>query len=206
MTTVALVCGYDLDSDLRDYTTRVAVQLEGERLDAVILSGGRTSPSVSDSEARAMAEHLARKEPVLLDHEAMTTLDNIVFGKRLAAGMFQRVERWIVCCDRAHAAKVWLLARTILRGEISLRAVHRPVPLHIRLREPFSIAIEMTGALVPPLRPLLRAAAMRMKGVSAKQRRSARPAAALTVAPRHPHSHTSGTADPPAPTTPEPRP
>lgn len=195
MTTVAIVCGYDLDSDLREYVERVTEKIHGERLDAVVLSGGRTHPRFTDSEAAAMAEHLAPHHCVLLDHEAMTTLDNIVFGRVLAERTFPRVKRWVVCCDIAHAVKVWLLARIVLRGRIAMRVVHRPVPLHIWVREPFSILIEVSGALIPWLRPLIRATAARMKGVSGKQRRSARPATALAVVPPDPPPHTSGRGD-----------
>ena len=142
-----------------------------------------------------MAEHLSPHHCVLLDHEAMTTLDNIVFGRMLAERTFPRVERWVVCCDVAHALKVWLLARIVLRGRIAMRVVRRPVPLHIWLREPLSILIEGAGALIPRLRPLIRAAAARMKGVSAMQRRSARPASALAVVPQDPPPRTSGRGD-----------
>jgi DUF218 domain-containing protein len=195
VTTVAIVCGYDLDSDLREYVERVTRRIHGERFDAVVLSGGRTHPRYSDSEATAMAEHLSPHHCVLLDHEAMTTLDNIVFGRMLAERSFPRIERWVVCCDVAHAVKVWLLARIVLRGRVAMRVVHRPVPLHIWAREPFSIVLEVAGALIPWLRPLIRGAAARMKGVSSRQRRSARPATALTVLPPDPPPRTSGRGD-----------
>lgn len=195
MTTVAIVCGYDLDSDLREYVERVTRKIDGERFDAVVLSGGRTHPRFTESEAAAMAEHLSAHHFVLLDHEAMTTLDNIVFGRVLAERTFPRVERWVVCCDVAHAVKVWLLARIVLRGPVALRVVKRKVPLHIWVREPLSILIEVTGALIPRLRPVIRGLAARMKGVSAMQRRSARPATALAVLPPDPPPRTSGRGD-----------
>jgi hypothetical protein len=206
MTTVAIVCGYDLDSDLREYVAKVTETIHGEHLDAVVLSGGRTHPRFTDSEAAAMAEHLAPHHCVLLDHEAMTTLDNIVFGRLLAERTFPRVERWVVCCDAAHALKVWLLARIVLRGPIAMRVVKRPVPLYIWAREPLSILIEVAGALIPRLRPVIRAAAAKMKGVSAMQRRSVRPATALAVVPPDPPPHTSGRGDQSALPAPAPQP
>ncbi|HKO55301.1 MAG TPA: ElyC/SanA/YdcF family protein [Thermoanaerobaculia bacterium] len=206
MTTVAIICGYDLDSDLREYIADVTEKIHGERLDAVVLSGGRTHPRFTDSEAAAMAEHLSPHHCVLLDHEAMTTLDNIVFGRLLAERTFPHVERWVVCCDVAHVVKVWLLARIVLRGRIAMRVVHRPVPLYIWMREPLSILIEVGGALIPSLRPVIRAAAARMKGVSAKQRRSVRPATALAVVPPDSPPHTSGIEDRSALPAPAPQP
>src|SRR5438045_6928843 len=162
MTTVAIVCGYDLDSDLGAYVERVARRLDGHRVDAVMLAGERTSPSVDSSEAHEMNRHLAELMPhgrVLLDHEAMTTLDNIVHAKKIAERAFERVEQWLVCCDVAHVAKAWTLARIVLPRRVRMLAVHRPVPLLIWLREPLSIIIESFGALVPRVRPLLSAVA-----------------------------------------------
>jgi hypothetical protein len=168
MTTVAIVCGYDLDSDLGAYIARVAQKLVGHRIDAVVLSGGRTSPSIDSSEAHEMNRHLAEIMPhgnVLLDHDAMTTLDNIVHSQRLAERAFERVEQWLVCCDVAHAAKAWTLARIVLPRRIRMLTVHRRVPLLVWMREPLSIIIESFGALVPRVRPLLSMMAARMKGV-----------------------------------------
>lgn len=181
MTTVAIVCGYDLDSDLAAYVDRVAERLRGRRVDAVILSGGRTSPFIDSSEAYEMNRHLSEVMPhgkVLLDHEAMTTLDNIVHGRTIAEGSFERVEQWLVCCDVAHVAKAWMLARIVLPRRIRMLAVHRRVPLLVWLREPLSIVIESFGALVPRVRPFLSSAAAMMKGVTSKQRRSTRREAA----------------------------
>ena len=118
MTTVAIICGYDLDSDIDDYIDRVSVKLAPETVDAVILSGGRTSPHTDASEASTMAVSLKARlhhDVVLLDHEAMTTLDNIVYAKRLALQMYPHVDRYIVFGDVAHIVKIWLLSRIILR-------------------------------------------------------------------------------------------
>src|SRR5438105_2082640 len=86
LVTIAIVCGYDLDSDLGAYVGRVAERLEGIHLDAIVLSGGRTHPKIDSSEAREMSRHLAELRPhgkVLLDHEAMNTLDNLVHAREL---------------------------------------------------------------------------------------------------------------------------
>lgn len=178
MTTVAIVCGYELDSDLGAYVERVAQRLLGQHIDAVVLSGGRTSPLIDSSEAHEMNRHLAALMPhgkVLLDHEAMTTLDNIVHAKAIAERAFERVEQWLICCDEAHAAKAWTLARIVLPRQIRMLTVHRPVSLFIWLREPLSILIETFGALVPQVRPILSSLAAKMKGVTDKQRNSLRP-------------------------------
>jgi hypothetical protein len=166
--TVAIVCGYDLDSDLGAYVERVAHRLDGIHLDAIVLSGGHTHPRIDSSEAREMGRHLAELRPhgtVLLDHEAMNTLDNLVFGRRLAEDSLGATDDYLVCCDEAHVFKAWILARIVLRGRVRMLAVPRRVPLYIWLREPLSIVIETLGALIAPLRPILSRTAAWMKGV-----------------------------------------
>jgi hypothetical protein len=166
--TIAIVCGYDLDTDLGAYVERVARKLDGIHLDAIVLSGGRTHPEIDSSEAREMSRHLAGLRPqetVLLDHQAMNTLDNLVFARELVAQSFAEAHELIVCCDIAHALKAWILARLVLRGRVRMLAVPRRVPLRVWLREPLSIVFETLGAIVPLLRPLLSRGAARMKGV-----------------------------------------
>lgn len=206
--TVAIVCGYDLDSDLGAYVEKVAHRLDGIHLDAIVLSGGRTHPNIDSSEAREMSRHLAELRPhgkVLLDHEAMNTLDNIVHARELVKQSFATPHDFLICCDIAHALKAWILARLVLRGRIRMLAVPRSVPLYIWLREPFSIVMETLGALIPPLRTWLSRSAARMKGVTSKQRRSARREGASAVETPHPPPRTSGTTTPPDPPAPPPR-
>lgn len=183
--TVAIVCGYDLDSDLGAYVERVARRLDGVHLDAIVLSGGRTSPKIDSSEAREMSRHLAELRPhgtVLLDHQAMNTLDNLVFACELVERSIGAVDQFLVCCDIAHVVKAAILARLVLRGQIRMLAVPRRVPLHVWLREPFSIALETLGAVIPALRPLLSRGSARLKGVTSRLRHSARPEGALAAA------------------------
>ena len=174
MTTVAIVCGYDLHSDLADYVRRVAPVLESERCDAIVLSGGRTSRFIDDSEAaamsRALLDHLPHPQ-VILEEDSMTTLDNIVFGRRLARSI--GAERYVVVCDRVHALKVSMLAALLLRRRFSVRAVRRKMPLRISLFEPVSLVAEVLAAVVPVFRPVLRKSAMLLKGISEPSRRSA---------------------------------
>ena len=203
--TIAIVCGYDLDSDLGAYVEKVAHRLDGIHLDAIVLSGGRTHPQIDSSEAREMSRHLAELRPhgkVLLDHEAMNTLDNLVHARELVKGSFDAPHDYVICCDVAHSLKAWIVARLVLRGRIRMLAVPRSVPLYIWLREPFSIVLETLGALVPPFRAWLSRSAARLKGVTSKQRRSARPEAASDAATPHPPLRTSGTATPPDPQVP----
>ena len=180
MTTIAIVCGYDLHSDLRDYVRRVAGVLDAERCDALILSGGRTSPTIDDSEAqamtRALSEHLT-DHVVVLEERAMTTLDNIVYAKELAERLFP-VRRYVVTCDRVHAIKVRALCALLLRRKFRVRSVARKVPLKITLFEPISFLVEVIAAILPFFRPPLRSAAMRLKGLDERSRRSARREAA----------------------------
>ena len=168
MTTIAIVCGYDLHSDLAEYVRNVVPVIEAERCDAIVLSGGYTSPSHDHSEAEAMTRAIKEHLPdavVILEERAMTTLDNIVYGSEVAEKLFP-ARRYVVICDRVHALKVIVLGAIVLRVRFNVRAVRRKVPLKVVVFEPFSIIAEAIAAVIPPLRGPLRRAAMRLKGVS----------------------------------------
>ena len=180
VTSIAIICGYDLHSDLRDYVRRVAAILDSEGCDAMVLSGGRTSATIDDSEARAMtralAEHL--KDPVVvLEERAMTTLENIVFAREMAERLFP-VRRYVVTCDRVHAVKVMALCAILLRRRFRVRPVARKVPLRVTLFEPISFVAEVAAAIMPVFRPLLRRGAMKFKGLAERSPRSTRREAA----------------------------
>lgn len=180
MTTAVIVCGYDLHSDLRDYVRGLVPHLEQSRCDVVVLSGGRTSPLIDESEAQAMSRALSAhvEHPrVLLEEESMTTLDNIIFSRRMAEEIFD-VERYVIICDRVHAAKVMVLSAILLRVRFTVRVVSRKVPLRVMLFEPISIVAEAFAAVFPVFRSVLRRSAMRLKGIGALSRRSARRATA----------------------------
>ncbi len=176
MTTVAIVCGYDLHSDLQDYVRNVVPVIEAEHCEAIIVSGGYTSPAHDHSEAQAMtraiAEHLP-KALVVLEERAMTSLDNIVYGNDIARALFAATQ-CIVICDRIHAPKVVLLCAILLRIRFHVRAVRRKVPLKVALFEPFSTVAEVIAAIIPPLRSPLRRAAMRLKGIAQSSRSAPR--------------------------------
>ncbi len=180
MTTIAIVCGYDLHSDLRDYVRRVAGILDAEHCDALILSGGHTSATIDDSEARAMtralSEHLT-DHVVVLEERAMTTLENIVYASEIAENLFA-VRRYVVTCDRVHAPKVMALCAILVRREFRVRPVARRVPLRIMLFEPISFLAEVIAAIIPVFRAPLRRMAMRFKGLAARSPRSTRQEAA----------------------------
>ena len=180
MTTIAIVCGYDLHSDLRDYVRRVAAILDSEHCDALILSGGRTSAAIDDSEAKAMtralSEHLT-DHVLVLEERAMTTLENILYAREIAEHLFA-VRRYVVTCDRVHAAKVMVLCAILLRRRVRVRSVSRRVPLKITLFEPVSFVAEVLAAIFPIFRTPLRSMAMRFKGLDARSRRSTRQEAA----------------------------
>ena len=179
MTTVAIVCGYDLHTDLRDYIRRVVGVLDAEKCDALILSGGRTSPTIDDSEAQAMTRALSEHVTdhlVILEERAMTTLENLLFAREIAERLFP-VRRYIVTCDRVHAPKVFALSAILLRRRFRVHPVGRKVPLRVTLFEPVSLIFEVVAAIVPLFRPLLRRGAMRFKGL-ARSRRSTRRATA----------------------------
>jgi DUF218 domain-containing protein len=175
VTTIAIVCGYDLHSDLSEYVRRVAAVIDEECCDALVLSGGRTSPTIDDSEAQAMTRALAEHLPdhtVVLEERAVTTLDNIVFAREMAERLFP-VRRYIVTCDRVHAMKVTALAAILLRRRFKVRAVPRRVPMKVKLFEPVSFVVEVIAAVFPFFRHALRRAAMRFKGFPEPSPRSA---------------------------------
>ena len=171
MHSVGIVCGYDLNDDLPDYVKSVAPLIASENLDLVILSGGHTSPRSNHSEAWVMAEHLRVILPqpgLVLEEHSMTTLENLVFARALAERHAGVVERFVVFCDRVHRRKVATLARMILGARTIVQSVDHEVTMRVRLFEPVSHLIETLAAGVPPLRKYLRAAAIRIKGVSGK--------------------------------------
>ena len=175
MASIGIVCGYDRYADLDQYTSLVAGELAREPFDAIIVTGGFTDPQSRHSEAQLMSAVVSRHLPhalVVLEERAMTTLDNLVFGKAVADGLFERIDRFVVFCDAAHRIKVSILTRLILDVRGTVRAVHRVVPFITHLLEPPSIVIESAAALFPPLRKYVSAGAARIKGVSAIPRRS----------------------------------
>jgi len=180
VTTVALVCGYDLHSDLDGYVKRVIPVLDETQPHAIVFSGGFTSPVHNDSEAQAMTRILSPHVPnalVVLEERAMTTLDNIVYGRTIGDSLFHATH-YVVVCDRVHAAKVRVLCSILLRSRATVRPVGRKVPIPVLAFEPVSLMIEAAAAIVPFLRRPLRYGAMRLKGLSEPWRRSARRAAA----------------------------
>jgi uncharacterized SAM-binding protein YcdF (DUF218 family) len=171
---VGIVCGYDLNADLAGYVSSIAPLIKAERLDLLIVSGGRTSRDHHSSEAWVISQGLANILPpdrVLLEEDAMTTLENLVFARGLAEEYGELVERFTVFCDRVHHRKVRTLARLILGAKTMVHSVERAVPLKIRLFEPVSHLLETVAALVPSLRKYLRAGAIRIKGITGAPRR-----------------------------------
>ena len=173
MTHVAIICGYDRFSDLHQYAADVAAQLAGERVDAVVVRRlhvsklGHLGSGADGARSRRIIPDLV----VVLEERAMTTLDNLVFGRGLAEHLFGRITRFVVFCDVAHHMKVAVLSRIILGVDATVRAVHRVVPWFTYAFEPVWIVVESTAALVRPLRsPLSRLAAL-SKGLSDSSRR-----------------------------------
>ena len=175
MKSIGIVCGYDRFEDLHQYVERVAELITLTPVDAVVLTGGFTSPDSWHSEAWLMASVLARVMPrqrVLIEEQAMTTLDNLVFARSLAHQIFGRIGEWRVYCDAAHRLKVSVLSRIVLGRHARVFSVERDVEWHIHLIEPFSVVFESICAHVPGLQRLLSAFAARIKGVSGSSRRS----------------------------------
>lgn len=188
MRSVGIVCGYDLNDDLDGYVRSIAPLIASERLDFLILSGGRTSPDSFHSEAWVMAEQLRTLipvPPVVLEEHAMTTLENLIFARGLAEHHAGIVERFVVFCDAVHRRKVSTLTRLILGAKAVVHDVEHDVSLRVRVFEPISHAIEAVVAVVPGLRKYLRRAAMRIKGVTGEPPKSARPVLDADDAPHH---------------------
>jgi hypothetical protein len=188
MRSVGIVCGYDLNDDLHAYVRSVAPLIARENLDFVILSGGRTSPRSHHSEAWVMASHLRAILPepeLVLEEHAMTTLENLIFARGLAEHHAGIVARFVVFCDRVHHRKVVALTKLILGSRANVHCVDHEVTIRVRIFEPLSHLIESVVGRVPRLRKYLRAAAIRMKGVSGKPPAAALPAIGADDEPQH---------------------
>lgn len=163
MPTTVIVCGYDLDTDLYAYSASAIHAIGDDGFDALVLSGGRTSPRSVESEAlvmsRAFAELLPHRKPIL-DEEAMSSLENLLHGRRLAPA-----ERYLVICDHAHRRKVSVLARLTLGRGAAVRSVARPTSWITHALEPFSLVLESIAALVPATRRGLRSGARLLKSM-----------------------------------------
>ena len=122
---------------------------------------------------------------LVLEEHAMTTLENLIFARGLAEHHAGVVARFVVFCDRVHQRKVATLAKLILGARAIVHCVDRDVARRVRLFEPVSHLIEAVVAHFPPLRKYLRAAAIRMKGVSGTPPAAARPAIAADDEPHH---------------------
>jgi hypothetical protein len=180
MTTIGIVCGYDDQASLRAYIERLAPEIAAVHPSFLVLTGGRTSPLLPDSEALVMSrlvQELCPGQPFVLEEAAMSTIENVLNAKQLAERTFGRVERWVVFCGQTHRRKVAALARLILGRGVRVIAVPRKVRLMVRLLEPTSLLIESAAALVPPLRRYVHAGALLWRGVN-RRRRSVPPAAA----------------------------
>jgi hypothetical protein len=175
MTTIGIVCGYDDFDSLEAYVAMLRPVIAEAKPDALILTGGCTSPLCDDSEASVMAALMRGAGiavPQLLEEEAMSTLENLVNARRIARETFDD-PRYVVFCGRTHRLKAATLARLILGRNVRVVAVARRVRLLVRLLEPPTLVFESLAALIPPLRRFVRAGAMWWRGVSVPPRRSA---------------------------------
>jgi hypothetical protein len=173
---VAIVCGYDRFSDLHVYADRVASHLKSSSIGTVVVTGGFTDRLSHLSEAAVIASVLSVRLPhvlVILEEEAMTTLDNLVFGRAVAMRMQGRVAAFHVYCDGPHLAKVAVLTRIVLGRAARVFSVPRRVPWHVYAFEPLSTVVEAVCATAPPLRRALSRFAAWAKGVESVRRPSA---------------------------------
>ena len=164
--TALIVCGYDLDTDLRSYVADVIRATEHEEPELLILSGGRTSPHSTDSEALVMSQAFAELRPgraVLLEEEALNTLENLLHAKQLAEETNPAIERYVIVGDTAHRRKLAILARLVIGRNVSIIAVPRPTAFITHLFEPVSTLFEAIAAVSPATRRFLRSGAMLFK-------------------------------------------
>ena len=119
----------------------------------------------------------------VLDEHAMTTLENLIFARGLAEHHAGVIARFVVFCDSVHRRKVATLAKLILGARAIVHCVDHDVARRVRLFEPVSHFIEAVVAHFPRLRKYLRAAAIRIKGVS--ETAPALPAIAADDEPHH---------------------
>jgi hypothetical protein len=164
--TALIICGYDLDTDLRSYVADVIRATAHEEPELLILSGGRTSPHSNDSEALVMSQAFAELRPereVLLDEEALNSLENLLHAKRIAEESHCAIERYIVVGDTAHRRKLAILARLVIGRNASIIAVPRPTAFITHLLEPISTLFEAIAAVSPATRRFIRSGTMLFK-------------------------------------------
>jgi len=166
--TALIVCGYDLDTDLRAYVADVIRATATEEPELLILTGGRTSPLSNDSEAAVMGRAFAELQPeraVLLDEESANSLENLLHAKRIAEEHHGAIERYVVVGDTAHRRKLSILARLVIGANASVIAVPRPTALITYILEPISTLLEAIAAMVPATRRIARSGALLFKVV-----------------------------------------
>jgi len=166
--TALIVCGYDLDTDLRAYVADVIRATATEEPELLILSGGRTSPLSTDSEAAAMGRAFAELQPnreVVLDEEAMSSLENLLHAKKIAEQNHGAIKRYVVVGDTAHRRKLSILARLVIGRNASVIAVPRPTAFITHILEPISTVLEAIAAMIPATRRIVRTGALLFKAV-----------------------------------------
>jgi hypothetical protein len=166
--TALIVCGYDLDTDLRSYVADVIRATRTEDPELLILTGGRTSPLSNDSEAAAMSRAFAELQPereVLLEEESLNSLENLLHAKKLVEANHSAIERYVVVGDTAHRRKLSILARLVIGRNASVIAVPRPTAFITHIFEPISTLLEAIAAMVPATRRIVRTGAMLFKAM-----------------------------------------
>ena len=116
-----VVLGYGLFSperiDYKSYLDFVAIRINEDNLDDVILCGGFTTPKQLDkSEAESMREYLVSVNPdfnsYILEENSINTNQNIEF----ASGEIDDADETYIYCDSVRIPKVfWIAAHFILK-------------------------------------------------------------------------------------------
>lgn len=159
---VAIVLGYGchLTDPIKRYLEKVAAYDSAIPFYLIITTGGftqeKSAPGVS--EARMMADYLESfgvSTPVILEEEALTTLENLRFVYELVRANGLENKKLVIFCDSARAFKIKLLARLIFGKWPRIASYDFSKSVRPKLKQLFiNTPIELLAFFVPPLERL----------------------------------------------------
>ena len=157
---IGIVCGYGIvpDERLVTYVRRVVACASAQRIDTLILCGGRTIRGAEQTDAATLRDLLgedAASFHLLLEEASISTLHNLLYARQLIAANRLSVESLSIFCDTLRFMKVWCLSRILFRAyPTRVSGVYRHEPLWMyALQIPLTL-LQCAGALCPPLERL----------------------------------------------------
>lgn len=160
---IGIVCGYGsiLDDNLKSYLNGVIDYSKKEGIDRLILSGGCTFTSSTDSEAKVMHDFIRQSDStceIFMEEKALTTLHNFLYSKELINQIPIQVTRVTIFCDQVRYIKVYLLSQIIFRNKIvNIKVFYRKEPFFTYLMQIPSTISHVAGAIFPSVeRSILR--------------------------------------------------